>query len=479
MEMKSFEIKAQEGPQEDFLSIDCDFAIFGGAAGSGKSYGILLDPLRHVNSCPEASAVFFRRTLSQIRNSGGLWDEAKELYMNIGSVPRESPSMDLVFPHPTEAKKKGFRITFSSLQHEKDKYNFQGSQIPIIYFDELTHFSRSQVFYLIGRNRSTCGIKPYVRATTNPDASSWVRQFIDWWIDKDGLAIKERSGQIRWLCVFDDKDHWFDSKEKAIKSFPKMTPLSITFIPARLSDNKILMDKDPSYEGKLMSLSRVERDRLLGGNWDVKPSSGTFFKRHYFQEIPVCPPLIEIVRAWDRAGTEVSDDDISHPADWTVGVKMGKTFEGQFVIMDIERQRYSPGKVSALILNTARQDGPGTKVKGFQDPGSAGVYEKENFVKMLAGFNVVVDKISQNKKTAATPMSAQAEFGNIKIMVSCRNKEEFYVEAENFPPEGNIHDDCVDACSSAFNELNSGNVGEFTSKFNQVKVRENKNTEEW
>lgn len=487
---KSVEISSQEiniapqkGPQTEFLSTEADVAFYGGSAGGGKTFGMLIDPTRHISSCPEGGAVYFRKTTTQIRNQGGLWDEAKQLYHQLGGKPRESPSMDITFPHPDNHKEDGFKITFSHLQHEKNKYDYQGSQIPVIYFDEVTHFSRSQFFYLLGRNRSTCGIDPYVRATCNPDKNSWVRKFIDWWIDEDGWAMPERSGELRWLCVFDDKDFWFDSKEDAIDHFglnefgkPNNPPISVTFILSRLKDNKILMEKDPGYKAKLMALSKVERERLLGdeekgGNWDIVPAAGMYFKRHYFEEIEYAPNFIEIVRCWDRAATEWNPGDKGDP-DWTVGVKMGKTYDNEFVIIDVERQRLSAGKVEKLMINTARQDGVSVKVKLFQDPGGAGKGEVEAAVKMLSGFNVVVEKISTNKEVAAKPLSAQAENNNIKILTSCRNKEEFYNELENFPDDS--HDDIVDGATGAFNELNAGNVGEFTKEFNQSTINQTK-----
>jgi predicted phage terminase large subunit-like protein len=480
------EIKPQEGPQTDFLSSEADIVIYGGAAGGGKTFGMLLDPLRHIESAPNGGAVYFRRTTPQIKNQGGLWDSAKELYHQIGGEARESPSLDIVFPHPTDKKKTGFKITFSHLQHEKDKLNYQGAQIPVIYFDELTHFTRTQFMYLVGRNRSTCGIKPYLRASCNPDKTSWVRQFIDWWIADDGYADLERSGKIRWLCVYEDKDYWFDTKEEALSHFgydengdPSIPPLSVTFILSRLKDNKILMEKDPGYKAKLMSLSKVERERLLGdgergGNWDIVPAAGMFFKRHYFQEVEHCPPLSKIVRCWDRAATEWNEGDSeSKKPDATAGVKMGKTTDGQIIILDCEHERYSPGKVDNLILNVARQDGIGTTVKGFQDPGSAGKGESHNFVKMLSGFDVVVDRIATDKVTAAKPMSSFAEQLGILILSSCKNKEKLYSELENFPDDA--HDDIVDACSGAFNELNADNVGEFTSAYNQDSIENDNN----
>ena len=144
-------------------------------------------------------------------------------------------------------------------------------------FDELTHFTETQFFYLLSRNRSTCGIKPYVRATCNPDAGSWVATFISWWIGEDGLPIQERTGLLRYFVrLEDDTLDWGDSAEELSGRHPHIPTeeiLSVTFVPATLADNKILMQKDPGYKAKLMSMPRVERERLLGGNWRVSEGS--------------------------------------------------------------------------------------------------------------------------------------------------------------------------------------------------------------
>ena len=78
-------------------------------------------------------------------------------------------------------------------------YDWQGAQITLICFDELTHFSAHQFFYMVSRNRSTCGVRPYIRATCNPDADSWVADLLAWWIDQEtGLPIRERAGVVRY-----------------------------------------------------------------------------------------------------------------------------------------------------------------------------------------------------------------------------------------------------------------------------------------
>lgn len=454
MKPKEITIKPQPGPQTTLLETEADIAIYGGSAGSGKTFGILVDFLRHYNN-PQAGAVYFRRTYTQIRNQGGLWDSAAELWRKVGATSKEVTS-EWLFPS-------GAKVKMAHLQYDKNAYDYQGSQIPVIYFDELTHFSEKQFFYLLSRNRSMSGIKPYVRATTNPDADSWVRKFIDWWIGKDGLPIPERSGKLRYFYRVEGRVYWDSSKEELMKRFPKLaevaSPKSVTFIMANVKDNPILLKKDPGYMANLLAQSAVEKARLLDGNWDIKPTAGQVFKRHWFEEVEAHPPLTEIVRCWDRAATEWNTGDSGDP-DYTVGLKLGRDALGIFYVLDIVRERLSAHKVEKLILNTAKQDGINVAVKGFQDPGGAGKNEAESFIRMLRGFNVTTEKIMVNKLVASTPVSAQAEAGNIKIMRAIKEKEDFYLEAENFPESK--HDDIVDALSGAFNHLTAQNVGEFT-----------------
>ena len=259
------EVRPQPGPQDVALRSKADILIFGGQAGGGKTWLLCAEPLRRVHN-PGFRAVIFRRTYPQIMGGGGLWEEANGLYRPFGAKMREGSDLDATF-------KNGANIRFRQLQYENTKYEYQGHQYANISFDELTHFTESQFFYLLSRNRSTCGIKPYVRATCNPDAGSWVAQFIAWWIGEDGYPIASRTGVLRYFVRReDDTLHWADSREELQAEYPHIPGeqiLSVTFVPATLDDNKILMEKDPGYKAKLMSMPRIERMRLLGGNWRV------------------------------------------------------------------------------------------------------------------------------------------------------------------------------------------------------------------
>lgn len=436
-------MKPQPGPQSYFLASLADIAIYGGAAGGGKTFGLLIDPLReHENSL--FNGVIFRRSTVQVRNPGGLWDESMNVYPHFGAIPRNA-YLEWVFPS-------GMQMKFAHLEHEMTVLDWQGSQIPYIGFDELTHFSEKQFWYMLSRNRSMSGVPGRVRASCNPDFNSWVRKFIDWWIGIDGLPIKSRSGVIRWFIRVEDKLIWADSKKALVKIYgPSCLPMSLTFIPSSIYDNQILMEKDPSYLARLKSLSRVERERLLGGNWNVRASAGNFFRREWFPIVKAIPAgWSTIIRYWDRAATKPSEENPN--PDWSVGLKLYVYPNNTCIIADVRRWQDTPLKVEGYVKNVAGFDGVATSIGIEQEPGAAGVADVENYTRLLAGYDVRVRKPTKDKTTRAKPVSAQCEAGNISILEGAWN-EDFFTEVENFSEDGEGHDDQVDCLSGAFNEI--------------------------
>lgn len=438
------QLKPQPGPQTQFICSEAEIAIYGGSAGSGKSFALLLDPLRHYKNS-KFGGIIFRKTSVQVRNQGGLWDESMQIYPLIGGYPKEF-QLRWEFPN-------GGRISFGHLEHDKDVFNFQGSQVPWIGFDELTHFSEFQFFYMLSRNRSTSGVKPRIRATCNPDPDSFLRRFIDWWIGEDGFPIPERSGRLRWFIRQNDTMIWADTRQELIDRYgDQMQPKSVTFISAKLKDNQILMEKDPAYLGNLLALSRVDRMRLLEGNWNVRASAGTMFKREWFPIIDQIPAgWIQAIRFWDRAATKPHEGN--RDPDWTRGLLLYKYPDNTYVVGDLRSIRDTPGQVEKMIINTASYDSIAVRIMSQQDPGSAGIAESEYFVKLLSGYDVRIMVTSKDKITRAKPISAQCEAGFVRVLRSNWN-EDFFNELENFP-EGN-HDDIVDVLSGAFNEISGG-----------------------
>lgn len=428
------------------MTTPADIAIYGGAAGGGKSYALLLDPLRYLN-VPGFGYVIFRRTSPQITNEGGLWDTSAAIYPFLRARPLKDPH-SWRFPGNVSCQ-------FSHLQYESDIYGWQGAQVPWIGFDELTHFTYKQFFYMLSRNRSPTGVPGCIRATCNPDPDSWVADFIAWWIEQDetspnyGYPIAARSGKLRWFIRSGNELIWADTRQELIEKYgEEQLPKSVTFIPSSIFDNKKLLERDPAYLANLHALPLVERMQLLAGNWKVRASAGIMFKKSWFEIVDAVPKIIARVRYWDRAATEKIE---GNNPDWTAGLCMSVAENRQYYIEDMARDRCNPLGVERLVKNTASADGQNTEIAIEQDPGQAGKAEAASYVRLLAGYNVRVYPVNKDKVTRAKPMSAQAEAGNIKVLRGPWNKA-FFDEYEAFPTKG-VKDDQVDAGSGAFGVL--------------------------
>ena len=445
----------QAGPQTMFMASSADIVIYGGAAGGGKTYALLLEALRH-KDIKGFGGVIFRKNFTQITAEGGLWDASNKIFSQVPDAhSRKTPKYHWRF-------NSGAKLHFAHLDREEDLQAWQGTEIAYLGFDELTHFTKHQFLYMLSRNRSTCGVKPYVRCTCNPDSDSWVAEFISWWIDQDtGYPIRERSGIVRYMCVLNNVIRWGDSPEELEKEYniPPTDCKSVTFIASRLEDNKILMQSDPSYLSNLKAMTEVDMERLLYGNWKIKAQAGRFFKR---TQIPVDGYLTQIpddvlywCRAWDLAAT---DEDENGDADYTAGVLIGRRKNGRFIVADVINQQIKAGDVEKLIQMTAISDrnkyGYNYRVRLPQDPGAAGKIVAKQYVNNLSGFDVKKESVSGSKQLRATPFATQWQNGFIDVLVAPWN-EDYFSQLESFPESK--HDDMVDASSDAFNELTDGN----------------------
>ena len=227
-------------------------------------------------------------------------------------------------------------------------------------------------------------------------------------------------------------------------------PKSFTFIPSSVFDNEILLSKNPDYVANLQALSKVDRGRLLDGNWNIRESAGMFFERHWFPIVEACPTG-DSIRYWDRAATEEGE---GKDPSFTAGIKMVKTKGGDFFIDDVVRFRGSPLKVETTIKNVASQDGKNTTIGLEQDPGQAGKVEAQMLAKKLAGYRVKINVVRESKGLRAKPYSAQVEAGNVRVKRATWN-EAFLREHENFDGTDKGHADQVDSCSGAFYLLTS------------------------
>ena len=415
-----------------------------------------MSALRYKN-VPGFGCTIFRKNFNQIFAQGGLWDESMQIYQDVkGACPKFARGQWLFCNDKGEVLSK---VTFAHIEKDEDVHKWQGSQICELGFDELTHFTEKTFFYMLSRNRSACGVEPFVRATCNPDANSWVAKFIEWWIDPDtGYPIPERSGKIRWFIRRDETLYWANNRQTLWKQFnlttdeEKSEPRSVTFIMSKLSENKELMKVNPGYLANLKALSQIERERLLYGNWKIKAAAGLYFKRSQLGDVLETVPadVIQWVRCWDLAATE--KDDKGDPA-YTAGVLMGKRKNGRYVVADVVNKQMSASDVRKTIKLTAQSDRAAYKrvrVRLPQDPGQAGKEQAESYIKFLSGFDVTTVAESGTKEARAEPMAAQWQAGNFDIVFGQWN-EEYLLQLENFP-DGKFKD-MVDASANAFAEI--------------------------
>lgn len=423
-------IRPQPGPQEAFLSCPADICIYGGSAGGGKTFGLLLDPLRYIH-VGGYGAVFLRRTYPDITREGGLWDEAANIYPAAGGKSTEHP-LEYKFPA-------GTTISFHHMQHSRNRFDWKGAQIATILWDQLEEFEREQFWYLFSRNRSTCGVRPYQRATVNPpeQENHWLFELVGRWVLPSDPNFPTPPGE---LCYFvrnetTDSLDWVDADWRDEDGQPAT---SITFIPATIYDNQALLSKDPGYLAKLRAMPMVDRERLLHGNWTIQPK-GRLLPREWFKVVPEAPAGLETVgRSWDEAATKDGGD-------WSAGAKVGFK-DGAWYVLDITRGQWSPANLDRIMSQTAAADGPFVPIHLQQEPGASGVARIAEHRRRLKGHEVRAKLPTGSKVTRAKPLMSAAEAGNVYLVAGPWN-DAFLRECSAWTGSDKDVDDQIDAVS--------------------------------
>ncbi len=217
-------------------------ALYGGAAGGGKSDYLLVEALRQVN-IKNYRGIIFRKTYPELQD---LIDRSDELYRAAYPSAKYNDSKHR-WSFPSGAK-----IAFGAMQYTRDRKKYQGKHFDFIGFDELTHFTYDEYSYMYSRNRpSGPGTRVYMRATANPGGvgHGWVKQYFVK-ASKPGTPI---TTEVEILSP---------KGEKIKKRRTKI------FIPSSVFDNKILLDQNPNYLASLALLPKQDRDALLYGDWD-------------------------------------------------------------------------------------------------------------------------------------------------------------------------------------------------------------------
>jgi predicted phage terminase large subunit-like protein len=384
-----------------FLTLDEEEALYGGAAGGGKTDALLAAGLQYVD-VPGYAGILLRRTFPELRMPGSLLDRA-ESWLRPTDAHWDGLNTRWAFPS-------GATLGFGFLQTEVDKHRYQSAEFTFIGVDELTTFTESQYTYLHSRlRRPSHGplsrVPIRMRAASNPGGigHEWVKQ----------RFLVEHRG---------------------------------VYVPARLYDNPFV--DIAAYAAQLDKLDPVTRAQLLEGDWGATPK-GNMFRRERAEVIELAPRMARQVRRWDLAATEDLSD--TGDPDYTVGVRMGLTSDGDYIVLDVIRFRGDPEAVDRMILNTAVSDGRGVAIRIEQEPGSSGKRTIADFTRRLRGYDVRGEPSTGSKYERARPFAAQWYAGNVKI-VRAAWYTDYVSELEVFP-NPSAHDDQVDASTGAFEDL--------------------------
>lgn len=252
-----------------------------GFVATHNSFGLLFEAVKDIEN-PKFNAVILRNEKPDLEN---IINESNNIYSQYGEYKRSKDMMVWDFNN-------GGSLYFTHFAGSDNDFitRFQGKQYSYIGIDEITHISYKKFKYLMTCNRNAYGIRNRSYGTCNPDPESWVRKFIDYWIDDDGDPIPERDGVIRY-CFMDgdtvDDITWGDTPEEVYEKkkdvidglwkpayealgFDKVTMYvkSATFIYGKLEENVKLLKSDPNYVANLANQDEERRLRDLGGNWN-------------------------------------------------------------------------------------------------------------------------------------------------------------------------------------------------------------------
>lgn len=385
--------------------------FFGGAAGGAKSWALLMAALQYVD-VPRYNALILRDTYSNLNKVDSIMDVSHQW---LDSTDANWSEKDKRWEFPA-----GSTLTFGYLERPRDHLNYKGPRFQYIGIDEAGDLRWKQVIYMFSRLGKDLDIPVPLRfrLASNPGGRSH-------------NELKAR---------------YIDPETRGER----------VFISSKLTDNPHI--EYESYVENLMELDPITRAQLLNGDWEIR-ESGRMFDRSWFQIIETLPKVVESVRYWDIAATEVG---ANKDPDYTVGTKISRTKTNQYIVESVIRMRETSFKVEQVVRQTAEMDGRGTKIVMEQEPGSAGKAIIDHYRRnVLAGYVFYADKVTGSKESRAMPFASQAEAGNVFLLKGGWIPD--YLDEFDLFPDGS-HDDQVDSSSGAFTKL-AENIGDYKVRY--------------
>lgn len=411
-------------------------ALFGGAAGGGKSVALLVAALQYAD-VPHYSALLLRRTYKELHMEGSLIDLA-HTFLDQTDATWSAGHVRWTFPS-------GATLAFGYLQHDDDRFQYQSARFHFVGFDELTQWKRAVGYrYLFSRLRRPA--LPCVYCGTPVDVGA-----DDAWTHVNAVscdaATPDRSILAAYPAAADGLTAFTVPLRMRAGTNPgghghswvhaRFIQQPGRFYPAKLTDNPYL--DQAAYRLALAQLDPITRLQLEAGDWSIRPV-GTMLPSHKFRIADEAPAGAQWVRYWDLAASDPSEND--GDPDWTAGAKIALV-NGQWWIADLRRTRALPHDVEALIGLTATVDGQLVPIHIEQEPGGSGKTVVAHYQRtVLPGWPVWPHPPRGDKVRRAMPLSAAVHSGNV-VLVKGPWLEAFLDECDAFP--NGDHDDQVDA----------------------------------
>ena len=388
--------------------VDVEDMLYGGAAGSAKTSYILMSASQYVDH-PKWSALILRKNFTELSGSGSILDRARQWWEGMEGVTYNGVQHRFTWSS-------GAKVEFGHLARPGAENSYNGLEYTAIYIDQAENIPVKQLLHMQTRIRQVGSALPeQYRLIANPVAG-------------EGAESKETLAWLKSTYVYGPKP----------------------FLAARLEDH---LDIDIArYDRRLRAQGDVRYAQLRHGDWDVEDEGGAFPVDSIIWIDGADVPDCRWVRAWDCAATEGGGD-------WTVGVKMGRTRDGEYIISDMVRGQWPASEVERVIKRVAESDGVGVAVHMEQEPGSAGKFVVDHYIReVLSGYEVHAELPTGDKLVRARVLSAA--MGNELVKVVRAGWNGAFVDELRAFPYG-VHDDIVDASSYAAKGLNEEDRGAF------------------
>lgn len=414
--VKPFTPHGPHQKQRAFLELDAQEALYGGAAGGGKSDAALMAALQYIDQ-PDYSALIMRAHEVDLFKNNSIGDRAVKWFEG---TPAKWDAGLLGFRFPS-----GATISFGHLGSIKDREKWKGPDFQFICVEELTEWEEGDYIFLFSRLRSVNPKVPTrMRANTNPGGvgHGWVkRRFIDSAQQHGtGLLYEEwRKGQRLGSPVFESPP---STQVVEIARSLGVHPQGAHFVPAFASDNPKINQAE--YLMNLAQLDSVQFAWYAKGDWNAVPS-GKIFKREWFSEskyLKEPPADLKWMRYWDLAGTDpdLPENQGKDPA-WSAGVKLAlwPTDQGhiRLVVSDVRRVQLEPGDLESFVASTAKDDGRGVRIRFEREPGSSGKAVVRGYqTATLPEYDVDEHHKTGSKEEMWRPLAGLAKVGNVYLV---------------------------------------------------------------